>query len=82
MPYACKICIAKNGLKGSEIASLPQTEEELADHLEREHHMPVIRAGETDEQALERFLAKYPEARTCPDCRAAGAIWVEPLTTK
>ena len=75
MPLACKICIMTKGLRGSEIRSLPQNEEELADHLEAVHHMPVTRSGETDEQAQDRFLAKYPEARTCPECLAAGAPW-------
>lgn len=75
MAYACKICIAQKGLRGSEIASLPQTEEELMEHMEAVHHIPVIREGETEEQAVERFLKKHPEAKTCPECIAAGASW-------
>ena len=63
MALACKICILQKGLRGSEIASLPQNEEELADHMEKVHHMPVTREGETDEEALERFLKKYPGRR-------------------
>ncbi len=59
MAYACKICIATKGLRGSEIDSLPQSEEELYDHLEREHNIPVIREGETEEQAMDRFNKKY-----------------------
>jgi len=77
MAIACKICIAKYGLKGSEIENLPQTEEELADHMEKVHHMPVIRKGETEEQAIERFIKKYPEAKTCPECIAAEASWTK-----
>lgn len=68
MPLACKICIASKGLKGSDVGSLPQTEEELADHIEREHHTVVIRIGETKEQAIRRVLAN-PE--TCPKCVAS-----------
>lgn len=75
MALACKICIAQRGLIGSEIDSLPQNEEELVDHMEKVHHMPVIREGETSEQAHQRFLEKYPEARTCPECIAADAEW-------
>lgn len=37
MAYACKICIAAHGLRGLGLASLPQTEEELLDHLEQVH---------------------------------------------
>ena len=75
MALACKICIVKKGLRGSEISTLPQTEEELYDHMEREHHMPVQREAETEQEAEERFLAKYPEARICPECREANASW-------
>lgn len=75
MALACKICIMKRGICGSEISSLPQTEDELAEHMERVHHMPVIRYGETEEQATKRFLAQYPEARDCQECKAAGADW-------
>jgi len=77
MPIACKICIAKKGLKGSELGNLFQTEEELFDHMEKAHHMPVIRIGETEEQATEHFIKKYPEAKTCPECIAAGAPWTK-----
>ena len=62
MSLACKICIATKGLRGSEIDSLPKNEEELMEHMKRVHHMPVIREGETREQATKRFLEKYPEA--------------------
>jgi hypothetical protein len=76
MPLACRICVSTKGLKGSEIDSLPKIEEELWEHIEREHHITVRRPGETNEQARERFLAQYPEAldpRTCkcPDCAEA-----------
>lgn len=78
MALACKICIWQKGLRSSEIASLPQNEEELADHMEKVHHMLVTREGETHEEALERFLKKYPEAKSCPKCIAAGAEWTKP----
>jgi hypothetical protein len=75
MAYACKHCILTKGLKGSEIGSLPQTLDELADHMEKEHHMPVTRDGESKEQAEARFLAKHPEAKECSECREARAPW-------
>ncbi len=75
MAYACKICVLRNGLIGAEISKLPQTEEEFINHLEKVHHMPVTREGETADQAQERFLKKYPEALNCPDCIRVGAPW-------
>lgn len=75
MAFACKICIATKGLWGSEITSLPQTEEEFIDHMERVHHMPVTRRGETQEKAFKRFIEEYPEAKNCPECIAVGAPW-------
>lgn len=75
MALACSICIMRKGLRGSEIGALPQNEAELAEHMERVHHTPVIRNGETEEQAIKRFLETYPDARNCPECRKAGAKW-------
>jgi len=75
MPIACKICIAQRGLRGGEIDSLPKTKEELMDHIEKIHRMPVQRKGETHEQCIKRFTEKYPEARTCPECIATGVEW-------
>lgn len=77
MALACKICIMGKGLRGSEIKDLPQTEEELFYHMERVHHMPVQREGETHEQCIKRFIEKYPEVKTCPECIAAGAKWTK-----
>jgi hypothetical protein len=75
MALACKFCIMTRGLKGSDIASLPQTEDELIEHVERDHHIAVVQPGETKAQALVRLWAKYPEASNpatckCPDCAA------------
>lgn len=77
MPLACKICIAEKGLRGSEIKSLPNTEEELFAHIEREHHRPVMREGETKEAAIERFLKENPDAANCQECIEAGAPWAK-----
>jgi len=77
MAIACKLCIMEKGLRGSDIVSLPQTEEEFIAHLERDHHIPVQNEGETREDCIKRFLEKYPEARTCPECIAQGADWTK-----
>lgn len=70
MAIACKYCIATKGLKGSDIGSLPTTDEEFYDHIESEHHVPVKRAGETYAECKKRFAKAYPEVGgpTTPDC--------------
>jgi len=59
---ACKLCIATEGLLGSNIKNLPTTEEEMFTHLESVHHIIVRRKGETDEAAEARYRREYPEA--------------------
>jgi len=72
MAFACTLCLASQGLKGTDIDSLPQTYEELYDHLERDHHIPVRRENETRQQCLDRFRKQNPEAGgpncKCPVC--------------
>lgn len=63
MALACKICILTKGLKGSEIDSLPKTDDELFDHIEQEHKMVVVRKGETRESAIKRYHSQYPDRR-------------------
>ena len=70
MAIACKWCILTKGLKGSEIGSLPQTEEELYQHIECVHHIPVRRDGETVE--VENPEAGGPNCR-CPGCQRKQA---------
>ena len=55
MPYACKICIAKNGLKASDLDKLPKTEEELFEHLRIEHGIIAT--------------IKHQFCDHCPECR-------------
>lgn len=72
MAIACKYCIMTKGLKGSELSSLPKNDEEFYNHVEKEHHIPVRREGETESQTLERFKRENPEAGgpncKCPAC--------------
>jgi hypothetical protein len=42
MAIACKLCIARRGLTGSEIASLPQTDQEFREHLRVVHGFEVV----------------------------------------
>jgi hypothetical protein len=72
MPLACKFCILTNGLKGSEIGSLPRTTEELYEHIEREHRVVVRRAGETEKGAIARYLASYPGRKIVQDDEPKG----------
>lgn len=80
MSFACKFCILTRGIRGSEIASLPETEEELLQHIEREHHVPVRRKNETLEECKERFQRENPEAGgpncKCPDCKRQIGPWL------
>ena len=74
MTIACKYCILEKGLRGSDIDSLPFSDEMFFDHLEREHHIPVRRKGETKPDAMARFQKENPEAGgprcKCPTCVA------------
>ena len=72
---ACRFCVGEKGLTLNS-KHLFKTQEELNDHLESVHHMPIINEGETEDDAMKRFLEKYPEAKDCPECKAAGAKWV------
>jgi len=72
--FKCDLCILEHGAEWLDSASAPKSEEELAVHLESEHHMPTARQGETMEECKRRFLKLYPEAQIletckCPDCR-------------
>ena len=48
----------RKGLKGSELDKLPKTEEELWDHIEKEHNICVQHPDESRSQAMERFINK------------------------
>lgn len=73
----CKYCIMIDGIKGSELSKWPNRDDQNADewlfrHIESEHHMPVVREGETRAQAEARFNREQPEAGgpncKCPQC--------------
>lgn len=70
----CKYCILERGIKGSELKEKHlETDEDLVNHIESEHHIRVLREGETEEKCEERFYKTYPEARDtktckCPEC--------------
>lgn len=73
MAIACRYCITKKGLKGSEIKNLPQTDEEFANHVEETHGILVMREGETEEQTKQRCAKKGIVSDRmkcqCGDCR-------------
>jgi len=64
----------EHGIKGSELQENHlETENDLIEHIESEHHIPVTREGEMEEETLERFYKQYPEAKNpetckCPEC--------------
>jgi len=55
----CKYCIMKYGIKGSELSENNlETDEDLANHIEEVHGIPVIRKEETEEQTIKRCAEK------------------------
>lgn len=58
--YACKFCIAREGLKTSEVpGKLPTDFDAAAEHVERVHRYPVRRKGESQEGANLRVFNTY-----------------------
>ena len=80
MALACKYCVMTKGLRGSDIVNLPQNKDELIEHIEREHHIPVARKGETEEETIARHQAAYPEAADPLTCRCPACTHVRKLT--
>lgn len=80
MPIACKLCIATRGLRGSDISGLPQSEEDLAQHMEQEHHVPVRRNDESEAECTVRFAREQPGAGgpncKCPMCSRTKKAFV------
>jgi len=72
MSIACKYCIATKGFS-LRTGQLFETDEELFDHIEMEHDIPVEREGENEEETMIRFRAKNPRAGG-PDCRCPGCL--------
>lgn len=75
--WVCKYCVGERGLKASDLAAWPERDapdiqEWVANHLESEHHCPVRRGDETEEQAQERLIKQHPEVGgqncKCPQC--------------
>jgi len=65
----------ERGIKGSELEEQHlKTDEDLINHIESEHHIPVKRDNETVKQCMNRFYKQYPEAKNtetckCPECK-------------
>ena len=78
MPIACKYCVMTKGIRGTGEnlvdgkQAMFDTYEELADHIEMEHDIPVQRENETDIECWSRFCVKNKRAGTencqCPEC--------------
>lgn len=72
----CPMCLLSKGLDDENRDEVTfDTEEEFADHMESEHHIPVQKEGLTEEENMVRFREKYPEAKDtktckCPSCKA------------
>ena len=74
MRRACKLCVLRDGIRGSNIDRLLKTEEELLDHLESEHHTPCRREWETSDECWTRFIQAYPEAKDPRTCKCPRCI--------
>ena len=77
MPKLCSLCLTYGDPRKEPGASLTitdvlETDEDLVEHIEMVHCIPVRRAGETDAQAKARVQAKNPDYGTsrcpCPGC--------------
>jgi hypothetical protein len=72
--WVCRYCIMMKGLHGSDLHTWPTIDdhEAQARHIESEHHVPVQREGETEEQTEARFKREQPDAGgahcKCPSC--------------
>jgi hypothetical protein len=77
----CKICIAEKGFSLANTDRIFKTDEELYEHIEIEHGVPVIRQGETEEQAIERCAKKgiVPDREKCKckDCQRWRALMID-----
>lgn len=69
----CKFCVAKHGFKLSDKDRIFQTDEQLYEHLENQHGVPVMRKGETSDQAIARCakkgIVKDKNKCKCGDCK-------------
>lgn len=70
----CRYCIMKYGIKGSELSKKHlETDEDLANHIEEVHGIPVIRERETEQQCLDRCAKKGiitdREKCKCQECK-------------
>ena len=55
----CRYCVLKYGIKGSELKEKNlETDEDLYNHIEEVHGIPVGREGETEQQTKKRCAAK------------------------
>lgn len=56
---ACIMCIARDGL-----VKPPRfySQDDFAEHLEKDHHVPIKRDGESNEEMRKRFLKENPAA--------------------
>jgi len=78
MGIVCKWCLIYGNPTrpggSTAIKDVLETDEDLVEHIEMVHCMPVKRPGETSEQAEARVRAKNPRMGTaectCPRCDA------------
>lgn len=52
-----------------------QMDADEAQHIEKEHHLPVVREGEGRLTAMLRFMRENPEAHDCGQCSVLALPW-------
>lgn len=73
----CKYCVINGKPKSyGRMGASPMLEEELIDHIEQKHDIPVQRDNETIKQCISRFKKQNKRAGTkdchCPSCDNSG----------
>lgn len=68
--FACRVCIVRSGLKGTEVSSLPRTPEEVQAHITHEHmevkpmadtRLRCMTCGAKREVVFVKAVASWPE---------------------
>ncbi len=69
----CTICVGRNGFTLADKDRIFESDNELANHMEDVHGIPVAREGETTDQAEERCAQKGVVVDrsicACKDCQ-------------
>lgn len=79
--WVCRWCIADHGLQGIDLDRWPDVGDydAIVKHIESEHHIPVRRDGETEDEASERMCREYPEIGDRAKCKCPLCVVMRAL---